>query len=165
MTKQKLLQLVEKLFDPKDLTEDEVDQLVETFTDSIPHPHGNGLIYYPQQWGLPANPSAEMIVDEALNWRPRIVAMVVMNARRHLSRDDLFCIEVELPGRIETQIVSKNKYRVGAVCAVALSGVRLARGKVVTHGFVDRVYTAGELLATTDKAPGTEFSASDFPAY
>jgi Colicin immunity protein / pyocin immunity protein len=146
-----------------DLTDEELDQLIEEFVDSIPHPGGTDLIYYPENWGVPPDASAEMIVTEALSWRPRIVAIRVNYVRPHPRRKDLSCIGVELPNSICTQVLSTEKYGVGDTCVVALSGVRLQSGKVIEHGFVNKVFTAGEILGTTDKAPGTEFSATDFP--
>jgi hypothetical protein len=166
MTDRELVQTVEKLVRPQpNMTDDELEQLIENFVASIRHPAGTDLIYYPQQWGLPADASADMIVSEALSWRPRIVAISVTYVRPHPRRKDLSCIGVELPNSICTQVVSTKKYRVGDICVAALSGVRLHSGKVIEHGFVDKAFTAGEILATTDKAPGTEFSATDFPNY
>jgi hypothetical protein len=164
VTERELVQTVEKLVEPQpDMTDEQLEQLIEKFVASIRHPAGTDLIYYPQQWGLPADASADRIVSEALSWRPRIVAISVTYIRPHPRRKDLSCIGVDLPNSICTQVVSTKKYRVGDICVVALSGVRLASGKVIGHGFVDKVFTAGEILGTTDKPPGTEFSATFFP--
>jgi hypothetical protein len=164
MAERELRQILEKLLRPQqNMTEDESDQLIEKFLASIRHPAGTDLLFDPHHWGLPFDASAEMIVHEALSWKPRIVAMSVTYVRPHPRRKDLFCIGVELPNRICTQVLSAKKYGVGAICVVALSGVRLCSGKVIEHGFVDKAFTAGEVLDTTDKAPGTEFSATDFP--
>jgi hypothetical protein len=159
-----LVQIVERLVDPQpNITEEELDQLTEEFLASIPHPAGTDLIYYPEQWGLPGNVTADAIVCEALSWMPRIVACRVTYVRPHPRRNDICCIGVEVPNSIHTQVVSAKTYRVGEVCAVALSGVRLLSGRVIGHGFVDKVYSAGEILNTTDNGVGTEFPVSDFP--
>ncbi len=164
MNQRDLVQMVEKLVSPPShMTDRELEQSIETFVASISHPAGTDLIYYPEQWGLPADPSAEMIVNEALSWRPRIVAIRVRDVRPHPRRKDLFCIVVELPNSVRSQVVSTKEFQIGDICIVALSGVRLQSGKMIEHGFVDKAYTAGEILGTTDKAPGTEFSAADFP--
>jgi Colicin immunity protein / pyocin immunity protein len=165
MANRELVETVEKLLRPQpEMTDDELQQLMDRFVALIRHPAGTDLIYYPQQWGVPANASAEEIVNEALSWRPRIVAIRVSYVRPHPRRKDLSCVGVELPNGICTQVLSKNNFRVGDTCVVALSGVRLHRGKVIEHGFVDRIFTAGEILGATDRTPGTEFSASDFPS-
>ena len=165
MASRELVQTVEKLLQPQPkMTDDELHQLMDRFEASIRHPAGTDLIYYPQKWGVPTNASAEEIVNEALSWRPRIVAIRVTYVRPHPRRKDLACVGLELPNTICTQVLSKNNFKVGDTCVVALSGVRLHSGKVIAHGFVDKIFTAGEILGATDKTPGTEFSAAEFPS-
>jgi hypothetical protein len=157
MNEQELLRIVTTLLAPSaEVTADELEDLTDKFAGAIPHPGGTDLLHYPQNWGLPADPSPEEIVKEVLSWKPRVLSMTVTSIHRHLSRSDLFCVGVEVEGKIRTQVVSSLKPNVGDTCAVALSGTRLNRGKKVTHGFVDGAYTAGELLGLTSELPGVE---------
>jgi Colicin immunity protein / pyocin immunity protein len=159
MNKDELLSITSKLLAPKqNMSDEEVESLIERFVAAVPHPGGTDLIYHPQEWGLPIKMSAEQVVSEALSWKARIVSMAVIYVRQHPLRTELSCFGVELNGRFRTQIVSPLKLKVGDNCVVALSGARLSNGKVVTHGFVDRAFTAGEILGITDDPPGTEFA-------
>lgn len=164
MNEQDLLRVVKPLttLDSK-LSPKELDQFKRLFEDAISHPAGTGLLSWPQEWGLPAHPSAEAIVKEALNWKPRVLAMKVTGVGQHPSRNDLFRVDVHVEGSIRTVVIGHERLRVGDVCAVALSGVRLRSGRVVTHGFVDRCYTVGEILGLTEAPIGTELSICDFP--
>jgi len=50
----------------KEYTEEEHFKMVLKFENSINHPGGSDLIYYPELAGLPKNPTVEEIVDLAL---------------------------------------------------------------------------------------------------
>ncbi len=158
MTRQELLNLVDRISHPSSMTEEQLGELVDDFESAIPHPAGTDLLYYPQYWGLGSSPTTEEIVHEALGWRPRILAMPVTYVRKHPNNDNLLIYGVELPGRIKTQIVSPLRLTVGNICSVALSGVRLKDGEEVRHGFIDRVYSAGKILGLTQLQPGTEIT-------
>ena len=161
MNEHELLRIVQTLTLPgPDVTGDQLEQLTDVFQDEISHPGGTDLLYYPDSWGLSANPSPQEIVKEALCWKPRVIAMAVTYVRRHPNRDDLFCYGVEVKGKIRTQVVSPLKLNVGDICAVALSGIVLSSGHRVRHGFVDRAYSAGEILGVTDEPPGVELPVS-----
>jgi len=164
MNEQDLLRVVRPLTTlDSNLNLKELDQFKQLFEDAISHPAGTSLLSWPQQWGLPAHPSAEAIVKEALNWKPCVLAMKVIGVGRHPNRDDLFRVDVQVEGRIRTVVIGYERLRVGDICAVALSGVHLSSGRVVTHGFVDHCYTVGEVLGLTETPPGAELSISDFP--
>ena len=135
----------------------------DRFLELCPHPGRTDLLFYPTYWGLGTNPSSEEIADAVVNWRPRILAMTIVRVRRHRFRPDLSCYVVEVGQEIHTQVVGAKKYHVRDVCAVALSGVRLPDGKEIKHGFVDRAYSAGEILGLTDAPPGTELAVEGFP--
>ncbi len=159
MNEKELLHIVQTMAAPgPDVSGDELERLADVFEASISHPGGNALLYYPDDWGLPPDASPEQIVKEALSWRPQILAMRVSYVRPHPWRHGTYCIGVEIEGRMKTQIVSQTKFNVGDVCAVALSGIKLPDGRVITHGFIDRAYSAGEILGLTDKEPGVELN-------
>lgn len=52
------------------LTDEELDKLVIKFKNSINHPRGTDLIFYPDLVGLPDNPSVYEIVDLAMKGIP-----------------------------------------------------------------------------------------------
>jgi hypothetical protein len=138
-------------------------ELRELFGKSISHPAGTSLLSYPDHWGLSRQATPEEIVREAVSWRPRVLAMTVTEVGRHVFRQDLFAIMVEVKGKIHTQVISPIKPNVGDVYAIALSGVRLPDGREVKHGFRDRMYSVGDLLGKTEKPEGTELSPDEFP--
>ena len=56
----------------RELTEKEHEDLVCRFENSINHPGGSDLIYYPELVGLPPDPTAEEIVELAIKGVPPI---------------------------------------------------------------------------------------------
>lgn len=52
----------------KEYTEDEVHRMVIIFEENVPNPNGRDLIFYPVDCGLGDDPSAEEIVEAALNY-------------------------------------------------------------------------------------------------
>lgn len=152
----RLLWIVNAMFDPPDdMDEGELSSLEDEFSDSIEHPAGAALLHYPETWGLGESPTANQIVSEALGWRPRVLAMKIVSVRPHFKRPDLFIYDV-LSGRIRTQVVSSVPLQQGQVCDVALSGAKLPDGRLASHGFVDNVYTVGEVIGPSKSKEGTE---------
>lgn len=157
MNKEQLIELLRKILQPDlERSEDEYDALVEQFVESIPHPGGCDLLFYPAQWGLSDGMTAEEIATAALNWKPRVIAMQIVEVGRHPCQDDLFRCGVEVIGQCRTQIVSPVRYEAGDVVAVALSGVTLPDGEEIVHEFVKRVYSVGKTLGLTKESPGRE---------
>lgn len=76
LSREELIDLVESIMTVRDkntgekLSEKEHHALVMKFKRSINHPGGSGLIYYPTLVGLPAEPTAEEIVDLAIKGIP-----------------------------------------------------------------------------------------------
>lgn len=72
LSREELVDLVETIINmqdkdtKKDLTEREHVALVVKFKNSINHPGGSGLIYYPEDYGLSSNPTVDQIVDLAM---------------------------------------------------------------------------------------------------
>lgn len=76
MSKEELINLVETITtmydkkNQKELDAYEQDALVTKFEESINHPGGSDLIFYPELVGLPFEPSVEEIVDLAMKGIP-----------------------------------------------------------------------------------------------
>lgn len=72
MTREELVDLVETIISVQDkktkrmLSEKEHCALVVKFEESINHPGGSDLIYYPELVGLPPEPTVDEIVDLAM---------------------------------------------------------------------------------------------------
>jgi len=73
LSRQELIDLVEIIvsggYDKvtgKEYTEEEHFKMVVKFKNSINHPGGSDLIFYPEHVGLPKNPTVEEIVDLAI---------------------------------------------------------------------------------------------------
>lgn len=141
---------------PTSLSNDDLDKLVEEFIQSIPHPGGSDLLFYPSNWGVDEDATAEEIASVALSWAPSPMVMEVFFTRRHPSNRAVYIYGVRIPDAVSTQVVSSGKYEVGSICVVALSGACASGQRVVRHGFVDRVYSAGEILGLSRDPVGTE---------
>lgn len=72
LSREELVDLVETIMTVRDkktkrkLTEEEHCALVTKFEESISHPGGSDLIYYPELVGLPPEPTVDEIVDLAM---------------------------------------------------------------------------------------------------
>ena len=72
LSREELSDLVKSIMTVRDiktgvrLSEKEHHSLVMKFEENINHPGGTDLIYYPELVGLPAEPTAEEIVDLAM---------------------------------------------------------------------------------------------------
>ncbi|MEM8864635.1 MAG: bacteriocin immunity protein [Planctomycetota bacterium] len=156
MERDEILCVIEKLIEADDtLSEEDIEALVQRFVDSIDHPGGSDLIYFPHFWGLGHDPSPEQILDEAINWIPRVLVMQIVEKTKHPRRTDLECYQVQVPDVCTTQIVSDDHFDVGDTCSVALSGCDLTNGRVVTHGFIDGAFSAGVIVARSDAPVGS----------
>jgi len=72
LSRDELLELVKSIMTVRDkygnlLSEEDHLALVVKFKNSINHPGGSDLIYYPELVGLPPDPTAEEIVDLAMS--------------------------------------------------------------------------------------------------
>ena len=78
LSREELVDLVETIMTVRDkatgreLTEKEHEKLVKKFENSINHPGGSDLIYYPELVGLPPEPTVDEIVDLAMKEVPPI---------------------------------------------------------------------------------------------
>ena len=76
MNRSQLIDLVAAIQEGS-LSEAEVEDAVRHFEAEIQHPAGNGLIFWPNEWGLPMSAGPEAIVTTALSWQPRVLALRV----------------------------------------------------------------------------------------
>lgn len=74
MSREELIRLVEIIMaggkdeqTGKKYTEAELHKLVKLFVETIPNKNGSDLIFYPDDCGLSEDPTAEEIVEAALN--------------------------------------------------------------------------------------------------
>jgi hypothetical protein len=122
------------------------------------HPASSDLIFYPENVPeMPKGrvPTAEEIADCALSWEPRVVAMRIKQ-RGGGTHVPYYIYTLEAPDTPETQVVTSvdTPYPKGAVVAVALNGVKLDDGTVVTTSFEFRVFSCGKILGLTDQPVG-----------
>jgi hypothetical protein len=69
LSKSELVELVARLLRAEGSEEEECEWL-ELIERNVPHPEVAGLIYWPDQYGLSEEPSAEEIVEKALKYKP-----------------------------------------------------------------------------------------------
>ena len=69
LSKRALIELVEKIIRVQG-TEEEVNEWVHLFEQNVLHPEASGLIFWSSDYGLGRSPSAEEIVEAALNYKP-----------------------------------------------------------------------------------------------
>ena len=78
MTREELIELAGKIVNCQG-TEEEIDEMSDTFNKNVPHPNGVNLFYYPENYNkkkydVPEyNPTIEEVVDKALNYKPIIL--------------------------------------------------------------------------------------------
>jgi hypothetical protein len=57
-------------------SEEEVDQMINTFNDNVPYPNGANLFFYPENYNARRDniseykPTVEEVVDKALSYKP-----------------------------------------------------------------------------------------------
>jgi hypothetical protein len=149
------------------LPEQEYDALVEEWDTLCPHPGGTDILFWPNELGLcradelgTFEMSAEEMVDYALSWQPRVVAMQVTQ-RSGGESVGYYLYKLEAPGTPRTQVVTSlgTAYARGAVVAVALKGVRLSDGSRVETTFEFGPMSCGKILGVTDRAVGSCLSS------
>ena len=69
LTREELCKLVEKILNVEG-SEEEIVAWVNRFQRNVPHPEASGLIFWSNMYGLGNAPSAEEIVDKALDYKP-----------------------------------------------------------------------------------------------
>lgn len=69
LSKSELVDLVAKLLGAEG-SEEETLRWLELVEQSVSDPNVQGLIYWPNRYGLSGEPSAEEIVERALNYQP-----------------------------------------------------------------------------------------------
>jgi hypothetical protein len=136
---------------------DDHDFYLDLFLVNCRHP--SDLIFDPKSVPeLPQDrePTAEEIVDCDLGWEPRVVAMQIAQ-RSGGESVGYYIYKLQAPGTPPTQVVTplNTVYEKGAVLAVALKGVRLEDGSVVTTSFEFRAFSCGKLLGSTDQPVGS----------
>lgn len=74
MTREELIELGKQILKAEG-TENELDELHQTFNKNVPHPNGANLFYYPENYNARKdnlnqyNPTVESIVDKCLNYK------------------------------------------------------------------------------------------------
>jgi len=159
-----LLRIVRTLSDYANFpTEEESDALVKEWAALCPHPGGTDIIFWPNELGLCPDDevgrfemSPEAMVDYALNWEPRTVAMQV-SQRSGGASVGYYLYKLEAPGTPTTQVATSlaTVYEKGAMVAVALKGVRLTDGSVVDTTFEFGVVSCGKIIGISDKLAGS----------
>jgi len=159
-----LLQIVRSISD-KDNRPDEAtyDVLIQKWNALCPHPGGTDIIFWPNELGLCRENevglfemSPEEMVDFALNWVPRIVAMQIIQ-RSGGKSVGYYLYKLIAPDTPKTQVVTSiaSMYENGAVVAVALKGVRLEDGSVVDTNFDFGAMLCGKILGITNDSIGS----------
>lgn len=69
LSKDELVDLVARLLRAEG-SEEETLQWLELIEQNVPDPNVQGLIYWPNRYGLDNEPSAEEIVEKALSYQP-----------------------------------------------------------------------------------------------
>ena len=69
LTREELIDLVERIMNAEGDTQAEADRLVARFEDAVVHPEASGLIFWPDEH-FGGEPTAEEVVDRALEYRP-----------------------------------------------------------------------------------------------
>jgi hypothetical protein len=160
MQEDELLAAVVLLMNPPDDVDlDYLEELESKFEQAIPHPAGVDLINYPSVWGYPSGLTAEQVVHIATSWPAKVLAMQVVDLPKHPQLRSNKAYTLSIPGQLQIQVVSPEVYQVGDVCAVALSRTTLASGEVVSHGYVEKAFSAGRILGRTNASVGSTVEA------
>ena len=75
MNRNQLIELGVKIINCQG-TEKEIDEMIELFNNSVPHPNGANLFFYPENYNAKRDtiseykPTVEEVVDIALNYKP-----------------------------------------------------------------------------------------------
>lgn len=74
MTREELIELGNKIVNGEG-SEAEIDEMMEVFSQNVPHPDGANLFFYPENYNARKDdisnysPSVEEVVDKALNYK------------------------------------------------------------------------------------------------
>jgi hypothetical protein len=144
-------------------TEDEHSELVGRWNEICPHPGGSDILFWPNELGLCTGENIstftmtnEEMVDFAINWQPRVVAMKVTQ-RDGSERTGYYWYHLEAPETPKTRVATPLSvvYQKGDVVAVALRGVRLMDGTRIKTEFSLKVFSCGRILGPTAEVCGT----------
>jgi hypothetical protein len=166
----RLLLIARSIAEPNHLPppEKEYDSLVDEWARLCPHPGGTDIIFWPNAVGLCLDEevgrfqmSPEAMVDFAMSWEPRVVAMRIKQ-RSGGESVGYYLYQLEAPDTPKTQVATslENKLETGAVVAVALKGAELPDGTVVEATFEHRVFSCGRILGATSSQLGTRLDRS-----
>jgi hypothetical protein len=155
LTREEMVEIVSRVM----ISGDEHDFYLELFEVNCKHPSGSDLIFWSNlvpELPQDREPTAEEITDCALNWEPRVVAMRVTQ-RSGGKSVGYYAYTLEAPDTPPTQVVTAldTVYEKGAVVAVALKGVRLGDGSMVSTTFEFGSFSCGKVLGPTDKPIGS----------
>jgi len=151
------------------LSEEESNALVVKWTALCPHPGGSDIIFWPNELGLcraeelsTFHMTAEQMVDYAMSWQPRVVAMRV-ERRSGGGSTGYYLYKLKAPDTPATQIATplNEKYDSGTTLAVALKGVRLSDGSFVEREFSHGVMSCGKILGAATEPVGTRLDSGD----
>lgn len=146
-----------------DRPESEYDALVEEWDALCPHPGGTDILFWPNELGLckwdevgSFKMSPEEMVDYALSWQPRVVAMAVTQ-RSGGDSVGYYSYEFEAAETPKTHVTTSLDvvYEKGAILAVALKGVQFPDGSLVEKNFDAGAYSCGRVLGACDESAGT----------
>jgi hypothetical protein len=159
-----LLSLAKQIVDHSTrLTEEAHADLVDRWSELCPHPGQSDIIFWPNELGLctAENISSfqmtpEEMVDFAMNWEPRVVAMQITQ-RSGSERVGYYIYTLEAPETPKTQVATslQTEFRKGDIVAVALRGMRLKDGTRVTTEYPFKVHSCGRILDSTGEPAGT----------
>ena len=69
LSRQELIDLVSRIRNAENASEQEISEWLAFFAQNVPHPAASDLIYWPNEWGLDDEPSNGEIVDKALEYK------------------------------------------------------------------------------------------------
>ena len=146
--------------------EEDQEALVEEWDKLCPHPGGTDVLFWPNELGLcradevgTFHMSAQQMVDYAMNWEPRVVAMQVIQ-RSGGESVGYYLYKLSALDTPRTQVVTplKSRYEQGAIVAVALKGVQLEDGTRVRTVYKYGAMSCGKIIGPTSEPAGTRVS-------
>lgn len=165
-----LLRVARELED-HDRPESEYEALVDEWTDLCPHPGGTDILFWPNEVGLCTTEeirsfemSPEQMVDFAMSWEPRVVAMKIVE-RIGGNSVGFYSYTLEAPETPKTHVATALDviYEKGLVLAVALKGVVFPDGSRVDVDFNLNAFSCGRILGVCCESPGTLLNLEDWP--
>lgn len=144
-------------------SQSEYDAFVEEWDALCPHPGGTDILFWPNELGLcnwdevgSFEMSPEELVDYALSWQPRVVAMEVTQ-RGGGEAIGYYSYKLEAPETPKTHITTSLDvvYGKGTILAVALKGLLFPDGTRVEKSFDLGAYSCGRVLGVCSESAGT----------